>query len=222
MSSQSVTSTQKSYSRDQMDEAKKHRLAIAAEKTRLARASSQMSSAAPLSSSNPVTPVGSTTPVRPAGNSQISLSQEQYDTIKKKRLACLARNAAKVRTVPIAGQKAVRVPRLMPIPRPLMPQSKAWVEKSGDEIMKSVGPMKSSHEYDLAWAKFEEFRNSSDEPGEQDYLKYFHYLHDGREFKASTLWKTYGMLNSLHQRKYGERLQIWPRLKMLLKRYNQG
>lgn len=54
------------------------------------------------------------------------------------------------------------------------------------------------------------------------FVQYFNYLHDGKKFKASTLWKTYGMLNHKHQAKYGSRLQLWPRIKMLLKRYNQG
>ena len=113
----------------------------------------------------------------------------------------------------------------MPLPKNLETtnaQSKSWVAKSADEIMGSAGPLKSAQEYKLAWEKFEEFRKSTDEPQEQDYLQYFNYLHDGKNFKSSTLWKTYGMLNSQHQRKYGNRLQLWPRIKMLLKRYNQG
>ena len=132
------------------------------------------------------------------------------------RLACLARNAAK------ATRAAQRKPRLMPLPQPLMPKSSKWVSKSAEEIMNAAAPLKSAYRYDQEWKKFEEFRGNSDEPGEAEYLKYFDYLHEGKEFKASTLWKMYGILNSNHQRKYGRRLQYWPRLKKLLNRYNQG
>ena len=103
-----------------------------------------------------------------------------------------------------------------------MPLPNQWKEKSTDEIMKTAGPQKTSHLYDIAWEKFQEFLGNTDQPGEDDYLKYFNYLHEAREFKSSTLWNTYAKLNSVHQRKYGSRLQLWPRLKVLLKRYQQG
>ena len=154
-------------------------------------------------------------------NSQHSLTQEQRDRLNKSRLAALARKSAReaVReAVPGRGVKPARKPRLMPIP----PNANEWVNKSADEIMDKAAPLKSAFRYDQEWQKFEEFRGNSDEPEEADYLKYFNYLHEGMKFKASTLWKMYGMLNSNHQRKYGRRLQYWPRLKKLLNRYKQG
>ena len=130
------------------------------------------------------------------------------------RMACLARNATRARTA------AQRKPRLMPLP--VMPKPNQWVRKSTEEIMNGAAPLKSAYRYDQEWHKFEEFRGNSDEPGEEEYLQYFDYMHESKKFKASTLWKMYGILNSNHQRKYGLRLQYWPRLKKLLNRYNQG
>ena len=58
-------------------------------------------------------------------------------------------------------------------------------------------------------------------PEESDYLQYFDYLHNVKGLKASTLWSIYSMLNAIHQREYGARLQnIFPRLTQLLKTYN--
>ena len=156
----------------------------------------------------------------------------------KNRLDCIAKEASARRraAAKVAGQSVVKAahssatgrsaatrlatvrpkPRLMPLPKP-------WADKSANEIMNGLGPLKSADRYNLEWSKFEEFRaNPGEEPGEGDYIRYFDFLHEAKEFKASTLWKTYAMLNSMHQRKYGNRLQLWPRLKMLLKRYNQG
>ena len=103
----------------------------------------------------------------------------------------------------------------------------AWVKKTGDEIMKSLGPKKTGHIYEHAWNQFVEFinfppRGTSEPPTEDDYLSYYDYLHEGRKYKASTMWNTYAKLNSCHQRRYGKAIQSMPRLKLQLKRYNQG
>ena len=222
----SLVSTPKTYTQDQ-GEAKRQRLAIAAEKSRLARASLSQSGRA---STRTDLPIPSLPPpsmlIGPSGKSQSSLTKEQRDKMLKSRLACLNADATKARSAAAAlkmtEQSCMRKARLMPIPKQLKECQEPWVDKSADEIMNNIAPLKSAHEYDLAWAKFEAFRNNAEEPHEADYLKYFDYLHDGKKFKASTLWKNYGMLNNVHQRKYGTRLQIWPRLKMLLKGYNQG
>ena len=188
--------------------------------------------------------------MKTVSNFHPSWSQEQCEKVKKTRLALLAKKVAGARmqaetalaraeavvgsadadstvldsscteapsTRRTAMRTSVRKPRLMPLPKP-------WADKSADEIMKTCGPKKTSHLYDIAWERFQEFRGSSaaDEPDEHDYLKYFDYLREGREFKASTLWCTYGKLNSVHQRKYGKKLQLWPRIKLLLNGYQQG
>jgi hypothetical protein len=47
---------------------------------------------------------------------------------------------------------------------------------------------------------------------EEDYIRYLHFLKTEKRFKASSLWSVYSRLNNCHQRKFGTKLQKWPRL----------
>ena len=53
-------------------------------------------------------------------------------------------------------------------------------------------------------------------------MQYFDILHTQKKMKSSTLWSTYSMLNSIHQRNYGECLQNFPRITQQLKSYNSS
>ena len=57
-------------------------------------------------------------------------------------------------------------------------------------------------------------------PTEEDYLQYFDYLHTEKKQEASSIWAIYSSLNSIHQREFAEKLQVYPRVTQLLKRYN--
>ena len=106
-----------------------------------------------------------------------------------------------------------------------------------EKILSDVVPNKSKQAYDKTWSDFELFRRSSDtknenkdetnqqindEPGEEDYMQYFYYLHKEKKFKSSSLWCMYSRLNNNHQRRFGQKLQRWPRITMLLKKYEAG
>ena len=235
----SLTSTQSSMGFNESstlsEDAKKMRLAKAAKMSRLAKAKmkSQLARATAEArggafSSTKDKGVTSTQDGPEDRRSKWDNLVRKVNIMREVAARTSAKNMSAARSAILASEQKSQVmsrrkPRLMPVPKPKMiPQRKPWVEKSAAEIMGSAGPQKTAHLYDIAWAKFEEYRGVSDEPCEDDYVKYFHYLHEAKEFKSSTLWNTYAKLNSVHQRKFGNRLQLWPRLKMLLKRYNQG
>jgi hypothetical protein len=59
-------------------------------------------------------------------------------------------------------------------------------------------------------------------PNEEDYIRYFYYLVTVKKFKVSSIWATYSRLNNCHQRLYGNRLQQWPRIKLVIKTFESG
>ena len=201
-----VSSFHPSWSQEQREKVKKTRLALLAKKVAATRVQAETALA------RAAAVVGSTEADSAAG---VTAADSAADVTTVDSADSSGTEPRSTRRT--AMRTSVRKPRLMPLPKP-------WMDKSTEEIMKTCGPKKTSHLYDIAWEKFQEFRGSSaaDEPDEHDYLKYFNYLREGREFKASTLWCTYGKLNSVHQRKYGKKLQLWPRIKQLLNRYQQG
>ena len=91
------------------------------------------------------------------------------------------------------------------------PELQPATEKSGpgrktaDQIMAEAQPMKSAKFYAVAWDKFMQYReevNESvpwDEPTENDYITYFHFLKEEMQYKSSSLWTTFSKLNSVHQ-----------------------
>ena len=129
--------------------------------------------------------------------SQSQITPSQRDRMERSRLVAKARRAAQSTSTP-------------------------WERKAAGDILKKLGPKKTGHLYDIAWEKFEKFRESAGAPEEQDFIQYFDFLREGRKFKASTLWNTYAKLNSCHKRRYGKALKDWPRLKMQLETYEHG
>ena len=93
-------------------------------------------------------------------------------------------------------------------------------KRSIDVILNDTLPQESKEVYQKAWDEFQAFVGEERKPEERDFLQYFDHLHTERKLKSSTLWCTYSKMNSMHQREYNERLQIYPRLTQLLKSYN--
>ena len=88
-----------------------------------------------------------------------------------------------------------------------------------DEILNETIPKNSKELYVKRWLDFMDFMGApSRRPNEDDYLQYFDFLHN--EKKASSIWSIYSSLNSIHQREFGEKLQVYPRVTQLLKTYN--
>ena len=94
--------------------------------------------------------------------------------------------------------------------------------RSLDTILNELAPAKSAKEYAKAWETFTRFLGHQNCPSETEYLQFFDHLRRHRDYKASTFWSLFSKLNSMHQRKFGERLQAFPRIKILLKSYEQG
>jgi len=101
-----------------------------------------------------------------------------------------------------------------------------YASLSVEDILGKLAPAKSKGVYDKAWADFEEFIKEGGQenevppttgPSEQSYIKYFHHLRTKRCLKSSSLWAVYSRLNNCHQRRYGLKLQQWPRITMMLK-----
>ena len=67
-----------------------------------------------------------------------------------------------------------------------------------------------------------EFVGHDQKPTEDDFIKYFDYLHTDKKLSASTCWSNYSMLNDQYKRVFGEQLQQFSRLTILLKRYHEG
>ena len=59
-------------------------------------------------------------------------------------------------------------------------------------------------------------------PTEEDYVRYFYYLRHVKNYVVTTLWSMYSRLNNGHQRRFGTRLQQWPRITNMLKGYASG
>ena len=92
-----------------------------------------------------------------------------------------------------------------------------------DEIIGDIHPMKSCKKYDTKWKEFIGFVELNDrKPTEEDFLQFFDHLRNERKLASSTLWSVYSMLNNKFQLNFGEKLQKFPRLTMLLKSYEAG
>jgi outer membrane protein assembly factor BamD (BamD/ComL family) len=89
-----------------------------------------------------------------------------------------------------------------------------------DEILNDTLPEPSKETYNKKWVEFNNFIGEKPKPEEADYIQYFDNLHTEKKLKALTIWCTYSMLNAVHQRELGEKLQAYPRVTQLLKSYN--
>ncbi len=94
---------------------------------------------------------------------------------------------------------------------------------TAEQILSELVHAKSKSRYDQAWAEFMAFLNCDDhQPNEEDYVRYFHHLHKSRGSKSSSLWSIYISLNNNNQRLFGDYLQKWPHIQLLLKQYEVG
>ena len=59
-------------------------------------------------------------------------------------------------------------------------------------------------------------------PTEDDYVRYIFYLRTVKKFQVSSLWSHYSRLNNNHQRRFGSKLQQWPRITNMIKGYASG
>ena len=75
--------------------------------------------------------------------------------------------------------------------------------------------------YKYRWRDIIDFFEHDNSP-ETDFIQYFPFLHETKPMKESTLWSTYSRLNSVYQTKTGKRLRQCPRIKKLLKCYNNS
>ena len=95
------------------------------------------------------------------------------------------------------------------------------VKRNIDEILSDTLPLKSKPRYLKAWSDFVEFADcENSKPSEEDYIQWFDHLKTVKNMQASSLWSEYSKLNWIHQRKFSEKLQIYPRLTQQLKSYN--
>ena len=93
---------------------------------------------------------------------------------------------------------------------------------TAEEIMQTVNPIKSSKSYDNQWDDFINFCGISEEPNEEDFIKYFHHLGEVRKYASSSLWSKYSMINHKYQTLHGHKLQKFPRVTLLLKKFEAG
>ena len=80
-------------------------------------------------------------------------------------------------------------------------------KRNVDDILKDSLPTQSKDIYVKKWREFLDFIGDKEKPDETDFMQYFDNLHNNRKFKASSIWSTYSMLNSMFQREFGEKLQ---------------
>lgn len=96
------------------------------------------------------------------------------------------------------------------------------VHRDVDDILNDINPLKSKQRYEDRWKQFRVYTGSQDMPTEYDFIQYFDYLKRVEAKSYSTLWTIYSMLNYKHQALYGKKLQMYPRITVLLKSYESG
>lgn len=88
-------------------------------------------------------------------------------------------------------------------------------------------PVKSVKRYDDAWNEFCKYHKLTEtdlnnEPSEELMLQYFDHLKKTKAYASSTIWSVYSMINHKFQLVYGKKLQVYPRITMLLKSFEAG
>lgn len=98
------------------------------------------------------------------------------------------------------------------------------MKRTADSILTNLNPIKSAQRYETNWKQFLEHAKLQDQkPEESHFIEYFDYLKNTKGLASSSLWAMYSMLNNKHQLTYGTKLQaLYPRLTLLLKRYEAG
>ena len=90
--------------------------------------------------------------------------------------------------------------------------------------MRGIIPLRSETRYEVAWTKFRNFLGltDTDNPPREHYIQYFDKLRGVETQSYSTLWSTYSMLDYMNQALYGVRLQVYPRITILIKYFEDG
>jgi len=97
------------------------------------------------------------------------------------------------------------------------------MKRSAREILEQANPINSTKRYDYHWKQFCNFcKLSEGKPNEEDFLQYFDFLKNERQYASSTLWSIYSMLNYKLQLLFGEKIQQYPRITLLLKSFEAG
>lgn len=95
---------------------------------------------------------------------------------------------------------------------------------SVEVILENINPVKSSKAYDAQWRDFlcHSKIQENEDPKEEHFIKYFHHLREEKKYASSSLWCKYSMINHKYQVLYGHKLQKFPRLTLLLKKFEAG
>ena len=97
------------------------------------------------------------------------------------------------------------------------------MKRSAREILEQANPINSTKRYDYHWKQFCDFcKLSEGKPNEEDFLQYFDFLKNEKNYAASTLWSIYSMLNYKLQLLFGEKMQQYPRITLQLKSFEAG
>lgn len=100
----------------------------------------------------------------------------------------------------------------------LLPNTKQyWTQSFHPLGSSSQGNLTSDVRYGRAWKKLTDWLNT-DNPREQDYLRYFSHLKYVRQLKVSSMTSVYLSLSVAHQRNCGSKIQQWPSIRQLIQR----
>ena len=84
---------------------------------------------------------------------------------------------------------------------------------------------KSRQAYVKSWQEFKKFNTGhdfeDDHPGEEAIIDFFNHLRLEKRMATSSIWTLYSYLNSVMKRKYGWKLQSFPRITMVIKGYEE-
>ena len=88
-------------------------------------------------------------------------------------------------------------------------------EKNATEVMaEKVAKVKT-------WKDFLAFIDTSEEPKQDDYLRYFDYLWEVKNQKSSNLWSTFQQLSDHHKQEYGGDVQgTWDKISEMFEKKN--
>ena len=83
---------------------------------------------------------------------------------------------------------------------------------------------KSRKAYIKCWKEFRDLHPTinfeTSPPGEEALIAYFKHLREEKNVATTSMWTFYSYINSIIKRKYGEKLQSFPRLTMFIKGFD--
>ena len=82
-----------------------------------------------------------------------------------------------------------------------------FIKRSPGEIIAELLPKKSKPTYERAWKAFEDFTGVKESYEEEDFIVYFDFVHLHKSYIASTIWKTFSMLNESYQLRQSFKMQ---------------